>query len=66
MRDRQQSIAPADAILCGETGFSGREAIAELIVVDDAIRTRFLPGLMRARSLIWRKVLVAARCGAMA
>lgn len=29
---------------CSDTGFSGREAIAELIVVDDTIRTAILAG----------------------
>jgi general secretion pathway protein E len=35
---------PDGCDVCGETGFSGREAIAELIVVDDAIRTAILTG----------------------
>ena len=35
---------PDGCDVCGETGFSGREAIAELIVVDDAIRTAILAG----------------------
>jgi general secretion pathway protein E len=35
---------PDGCDICGETGFLGREAIAELIVVDDAIRTAILAG----------------------
>ncbi|MCX8231720.1 MAG: GspE/PulE family protein [Alphaproteobacteria bacterium] len=35
---------PDGCDVCGETGFSGREAIAELIVVNDAIRTAILAG----------------------
>jgi general secretion pathway protein E len=53
---------PDGCDICGETGFSGREAIAELIVVDDAIRTAILAGA-DAREIAY--LAQGIGCGAM-